>query len=279
MKTDPSSFDTASPWGTWKPAGFAAGCLAISDLLPVCPPARRLALMLRKPVKSGSQHVYDRTIWGLKLRLAGRGNLTEQRWLTMARFHDAPERELLRAALGPGSVFLDVGANAGFYTFWALSLRHPGLRVIAVEPMEEMLVRLRHNLKINDLESAVTLFDCAVTPEPCEVVLADHVGNFGQTSVRSSGEGRRVPGRPLLDLLVEAGADRVDAMKIDIEGFEVPVLEAFFRDAPRPLWPRMIVGEIVGEGGAPLKRLLSGKGYRLDCATKMNGILVLRDDA
>ncbi|MEO5917663.1 MAG: FkbM family methyltransferase [Luteolibacter sp.] len=271
------TFDTTSPWGTWKPRGAAAFSLKLIDLLPPSGIFRKLAFLLRKPVKNSEQAVYDREIWGLKLRLGARGNLTEQRWLTMANFHDAPERDALRGALHPGAVFLDVGANAGFYTFWALSQRHAGLRVIAVEPTEIMLERMRHNLAANNLTSSVTLFPCAVTPTPCEVVIEEHAGNVGQTAVRSEGSGRRVPGRPLLDLLMEAGVDRVDAMKIDIEGFEVPVLEAFFKTAPRTIWPRFVIGEIVGEGGEPLKNLLVSHGYRLDRCTKMNGILVLTE--
>lgn len=269
------SFDTTSPFGTWKPKGFAALSLNMIALLPPTGLFRRLAFLLRKPVKNSAQEVFDREIWGLKLRLSTRGNLTEQRWLTMPNFHDAPEREALRTALHPGAVFLDVGANAGFYTFWALSLRHPGLHVIAVEPTEIMLTRMRHNLAVNNLTSAVTLCACAVTPTPCEVVIDQHVGNIGQTAMRAEGQGKRIPGRPLLDLLIDSKISLVNAMKIDIEGFEVPVLEAFFKTAPRTLWPRLVIGEIVGEGGEPLKNLLISHGYRLERCTKMNGILVL----
>jgi FkbM family methyltransferase len=184
----------------------------------------------------------------------------------------------LAKALTSNSVFLDVGANAGFYTFWALSLKHPGLRVLAVEPTPVMLTRMRHNLAQNQLQDSVTLFPCAVTPEPCEVTIDQHAENIGQSSVSTEGgQGLKVAGRPLLDLLNEAGVSKVDAMKIDIEGFEVPVLTAFFATAPKSLWPRLIVGEIVGEGGAPLKELLISKGYQLQHCTKMNGILVLKN--
>ncbi len=270
-------FDTFSAWGRWKPKGAAALSLKLIDLLPARGIFRKVAFLLRKPVKSSRQDVFDREIWGLKLRLAARGNLTEQRWLTMPNFHDAPEREALRAVLHPGAVFLDIGANAGFYTFWALSQKHADLRVIAAEPSEVMLERLRYNLTINDLTTSVTLYPCAVTPTPCEVVIEEHAGNIGQTAVRSEGTGRRVLGRPLLALLLEAKVERVDAMKIDIEGYEVPVLEAFYTSAPRVLWPRFVIGEIVGEGGEPLKNLLASLGYRLDRCTKMNGILILPD--
>lgn len=270
-------FDTQSPWGSFKPQGTAAFCLSVIDRLPPTALFRRLAFLLRKPVKNCGLDCLDREIWGLKLRLAVKGNLTEQRWLTMPNFHDVPEREALRAALYPGAVFLDVGANAGFYTFWALSQRHAGLRVLAVEPTEVMLERMRHNLTTNDLTNSVTLCACAVTPTPCEVVIEEHEGNIGQTAVRAEGTGRRVPGRPLLELLREAGVAKVDVMKIDIEGFEVPVLEVFYRTAPRALWPRVVIGEIVGEGGEPLKKLLVSHGYQLERATKMNGILILAE--
>jgi len=211
----------------------------------------------------------------LRLRLSARGNLTEQRWLTMEKFHDWPEREALRDALGNNAVFLDVGANAGFYTFWALSLRKPGLRVIAVEPSGAMLQRLRYNLALNQLESAVRVCECAVTPEPGEVVIAEHAENLGQTAVSTEGKGRRVPGRPLLDLLKENGVSHVDALKIDIEGHEIPVLEAFFNTAPRALWPKWIIGEIVGADGGAFQKMLVGRGYTLARATKMNGIFRL----
>ena len=270
-------FDTSSPWGTWKARGCAAFCLKLISCLPASRSFRKVAFVLRKPVKHSKQAWFDREVWGLKMRLAAQGNLTEQRWLTMPHFHDVPEREALSAALRPGGVFLDVGANAGFYTFWALSRKVPDLRVISVEPSRVMLDRLRYNLLVNQLESSVTLFDCAVTPHACEVVMEEHAENAGQATVREGGLGQKVAGRTLLEILESAGVEKVDAMKIDIEGMEVPVLEAFFEKAPRSLWPGFIVGEIVGENGEPLKRLLLSRGYQLQSSTKMNGILRLTE--
>ncbi len=187
------NFDTTSPWGTWKVHGSAALILGLIDKMPVSTISRKLALLLRKPVKASAQEVFDRDIWGLRMRLGTRGNLTEQRWLTMPSFHDTHE----------------------------------------------------------------------------------HAGNAGQSSVRTVGSGRRVQGRPLLDILLESGVSSVDAMKIDIEGFEVPVIEAFYNTAPRTLWPRCVIAEIVGKDGESLKNLLVSRNYKIAHCTKMNGILVL----
>ena len=275
------AFDTLSPWGAHAPRGLAAFSLRLIDRLPVNGFGKRLAFLLRKPVKKNPSPVFDREVWGLRLRLSTRGNLSEQRWLTMPAFHDAAERAALADALPPGGVFFDVGMNAGFYTFWALSLRRPGLRVVSVEPGPAMLERVRHNLAQNGLAEAVSLHGCAVTAEPCEVTIEAHARNLGENSVRAAKAGvpaageLRVPGRPLLDIAREAGATRIDALKIDIEGHELPVLRAFFRDAPRSLWPRLIIAEIVGDGEGTLRRLLLDQGYRVLRETKMNGILRL----
>jgi FkbM family methyltransferase len=270
------SFDTTSPWGTFAPHGLAAVSLRLTSALPRGGLFRRLAFLARKPVKSGRQTLYDRDIWGLRLRLSARGNLSEQRWLTMPQFHDWPERQALRDALSDGAVFVDVGANAGFYTFWALAQRQPALTVIAVEPNPAMLERVRFNLDLNGLGPQVRLVQCAVTPEPCEVALTFHADNLGQTAVRAGGgEEARTPGRPLLDIVRDAGASRIDALKIDIEGHEIPVLTAFFATAPRSLWPRLILGEIVGADGGALRQLLLDRGYVLAGSTKMNGIFRL----
>ncbi|HEY8932348.1 MAG TPA: hypothetical protein VIM44_03435, partial [Rariglobus sp.] len=62
-------FDVTSPWGTFKPRGWIAFCLGVIAKLPSGGFFRRVAFILRKPVKKGKQAVYDRQIWGLKLRL------------------------------------------------------------------------------------------------------------------------------------------------------------------------------------------------------------------
>ena len=62
-------------------------------------------------------------------------------------------------------------------------------------------------------------------------------------SGQASSKAIRVPSLRLQRILEEAGAARVDALKIDVEGFEDRVLTGFFADAPQALWPRAIVIE------------------------------------
>ena len=52
-----------------------------------------------------------------------------------------------------------------------------------------------------------------------------------------------MPALRLQRILDEAGVTRIDALKIDIEGFEDRALIAFFKEAPQTLWPRAVVIE------------------------------------
>ena len=56
----------------------------------------------------------------------------------------------------------------------------------------------------------------------------------------------------------DAGVARVDALKIDIEGFEDRALIPFFKEAPQSLWPRAVVIEH-----------LSREEWKQDCVADM----------
>ncbi len=57
------------------------------------------------------------------------------------------------------------------------------------------------------------------------------------------------------------GFDRLDCVKLDVEGAEDLILEAFFRDAPRRLWPRLlIVEDAPGRWAIDLPALIAGAG-------------------
>lgn len=269
-------FDDQSPWGRWAPGIVERICLKLIGFLPTGSFYKRIAFILRKPIKNGGRFLYDVTIWGFRLRLCSKGNLSEQRWLTMPQFLDVLEREVIAGKLSPGGVFFDVGANAGFYTFWALSLRNPEVRVVAVEPGSKMRQRLAYNLKTNGLDKDVSILTCAVTPERCEVSIEEHEDNLGQTSVHSGYGGTLVEGMPLIDIMDECEVERIDVLKIDIEGGESAVIEALLINCGRDRWPRCVIGEIVGDDSQSFIKVLESVGYELEAATKMNGVFLLK---
>jgi hypothetical protein len=56
---------------------------------------------------------------------------------------------------------------------------------------------------------------------------------------------------PLAHIIAAAGVNRIDTMKIDIEGFEDRALMPFIATAPRSLWPRQSWRPSIARVGAP----------------------------
>jgi FkbM family methyltransferase len=71
----------------------------------------------------------------------------------------------------------------------------------------------------------------------------DNLGASHIVSGKASGKAIKVPSLRLQRILEEAGVSRLDALKIDVEGFEDRVLTGFFRQAPASLWPHAVVIE------------------------------------
>ncbi len=69
----------------------------------------------------------------------------------------------LRDRLPPGGVFVDVGANHGYFTVMAASLLGPAGRVYAFEPNPAVVRQLEHHLQINGLSPRVTILPLALT--------------------------------------------------------------------------------------------------------------------
>ena len=142
-------------------------------------------------------------------------------------------------------MFVDVGANVGTY---ALALaRHVGAdgKVIAIEPHPVTHARLKFNRAASGF-TQVTLVAAAAGPSDGELLIETDGDNLGASHIvtgQPAGNAIRVPALRLQRILAEAGVSQVDALKIDVEGYEDRVLTGFFKEAPPSLWPRAVVIE------------------------------------
>lgn len=133
---------------------------------------------------------------------------------------DAPLLRYLRT-IAPNAVSLDIGANIGL-TALAISAFTPAGRVYAFEPSPNNLAYLRANVQANG--SRVEVVGAAVGDGPGTVSL--HLPPTGaHSSVIRSGapDGPNVANVRMIsidDWMRDSRLDRVDFMKIDVEGFE-----------------------------------------------------------
>lgn len=263
-----------APWGTYAPLGWRRTWLKVLHSLPSGPGWRRLALWLRRPLKNSFGAFVDVGVWGLNLRVRSRGNLSEQRLLLMPQFLDTVEREALASFLQGGGVFFDIGANAGVYSLWVASLRNPSIRGEAFEPDPELCRLLSGNLTANGIAN-IHLNNCALGRTEGTVMLVAGSGNKGENRIEagaSAASGLAVPMTTLPAFLTAKGIARIDALKIDVEGYEVDVLEPLFAGTPRGTWPRLLICEVIQDGDRRLADLLARQGYTRVSQGRLNGI-------
>ena len=129
-------------------------------------------------------------------------------------------------SLSPGMVFVDGGANDGLYSILAGHYVGRAGTVLAVEPSARECRRLEANVALNQLDN-VLLEQVALGDEPGESYLAvagigREVLNALQPHAQDGGEPVRVE---TIDALVHRHRlERVDVIKLDIEGSEVDAL-------------------------------------------------------
>ncbi len=187
--------------------------------------------------------------------------------------YNKEEIDFLKAGTGPGGTFVDIGANIGLYSVALGNFLKPGGRVISIEPNPVCVERLRYNLALNGLDSA-GVFDVGVGDFDGKAKLVVLRNDLAIAHIVRDDVAGDFAVRQLLGILDEAGLQTIDALKIDVEGFERAALEPFFRVAPRARWPKRICMEHLHDSDV-MAGILRGCGYRLLKNTRNNSLLVL----
>lgn len=151
-----------------------------------------------------------------------------------------------------GDVFVDVGANTGFFAIPLAKIVGSAGRVLAFEPADDAAQQLRMQARAEDLLSQITIYEVALgSDEGTGVLRADpeHPQDSTKRSLFIS-NGPTVAEIPVrsFDGLVASGAidlsKGLHAIKIDVEGGEMHVLTGMRRSMEHHR-PRMIVVETI----------------------------------
>lgn len=205
---------------------------------------RLLAALVRRlprgryPVASwlarGRRQVFTAPLRGTEGRL--RFVCPINNWIAREVFYHgiyAPQETILcRHLLQPGMVFMDVGANWGYFSLLAADLVGDSGAVVAFEPHPRLAGLLEANVNLNQLKHVRT-FRLAVADKEGDLSFADFPSdteNWGTAHLAvgqaSSAGDFPVHAVSLSQALRRAGVDRVDLLKMDIEGAEALVLPA-----------------------------------------------------
>ena len=136
--------------------------------------------------------------------------------------------------VAPGDTVLDIAANIGANTLPLARRVGPNGRVIAFEPTDFGVEKLQRNISLNpDLASRISIERIALTNQegwivpgrfyaswPLDNSEDTHERHFGTLKDSSVTHGRSLDG-----YMRDAGIGRVDFIKLDVDGFELDVLE------------------------------------------------------
>lgn len=120
-------------------------------------------------------------------------------------------------------VIVDAGANVGYASVYFAN-RYPEARIIAIEPERSNAELLRRNV---GPYPQIEVIEAAVWYERGTLMLEDG-GNSSAFHVREGDGG--VPALTIPDIMTRAGTDRIDILKIDVEGAEKEIFTS------RPPW-------------------------------------------
>jgi FkbM family methyltransferase len=171
----------------------------------------------------------------------------------------------------PGDVVLDCGGYNGDSAQEALDLG--AKRVVSIEPSPRNLVCLRKNLEKEIADRRVIVVekgvwdrdDVLILEEPADNAASDHIRDVRPTSLTPGGV--KVPLTTIDELVEELHLDKVDFIKMDIEGAEYRALEGA-RKTIAQFHPRLAIAAYHLPGdNEEIPKLVRGiwPGYRLDC--------------
>ncbi|HEY9003247.1 MAG TPA: FkbM family methyltransferase [Mucilaginibacter sp.] len=136
--------------------------------------------------------------------------------------------KLIKISLRPGDVALDIGGNIGLQSIrMSRSVGEQG-KVFAFEPLVHLQEKLSRNIKLNKADN-VKLFPYALSNAESEADFHISKGNWNQGTFNISSN---QPGTEVQHVIIKVADEipdikalnRLDLVKIDVEGFEYQVL-------------------------------------------------------
>lgn len=273
--------DTNSPFGSHRASWRDRQVWRMCDH-PLLPTAwrRRLRKRFARPVNGP----FDVEHHDMRLRLYPAENYCDR--VIFGRGHLPEQAELgaILPLLKPGLVFVDIGANVGSYSLFVGTHLRGKCTLFALEPHPRTFSKLVTNLRFSALP-VDHVFNVGIGGRSEKKDLwSDGGSNIGHTSMLKAGTANaktsvEVDVRPLAKLLTESGVDRIDLLKIDIEGYEDRALAPFLKDAPASLLPEHILIEVAHSDlwEIDLLTMLQSLGYRERFSTAENRLLSRSD--
>lgn len=220
-------------------------------------------------------------------RLYPYDNICEKRVFLTPHLWEIEERTVLKTHIQSHQqaefYFVDAGANVGLYTLFARHCSKKSghiFKSICIEPGRFTAKRLKQNLELSNFEEdEAIVYKSALSDKTGLVSFNVDTNNLGESRLQASDtkmakHANQISAEPLLDIVLRSKFPRIDALKIDIEGQEWPVLNAFLNNADQALIPSIIIMEIAHTPNSQkLLSLCKSKNYQTVNQSRGNIVL------
>jgi FkbM family methyltransferase len=181
--------------------------------------------------------------------------------------------DFIYETLNEGDVFLDIGANIGYFSLLGAKCVGDSGKVVAFEPIPSLVNQIKSSVKENNIFN-IDLINKACGDKEGSMVLTKYDHNIGKSSLintEEEGNSTEVINVLTIDSFCKY-FERINLIKLDVEGFEPEVLMGakqtlrrlkpiiIFEFAPK----RMLKKTDGDEKTKNLFKLLDGLGYELE---------------
>lgn len=132
----------------------------------------------------------------------------------------------------PGMVCVDVGASIGYFTLLFSRLVGRTGKVVSIEPTDFQQPYRKMNVYLNGFADRVHLVEAGAWDKDEIIKMPRNAPPYVQTELRC---------RPIDDILEELGINKIDFIKIDVDGPEPNVLKGLIRTIERSPDMKMVV--------------------------------------
>jgi len=229
-------------WGTFAPRGTNK---LLRVLVRLGLGRGKIKKLFQKLWDYGEGEPVDIECLGLRFRCYLGSNNIENRIILSSKIRERQELQLLKTCLKDGGTFIDIGANIGYYSLMAA--KFGATQVIAFEPNEVVRSRFEFNSLQNNFSNIIDIIPSALGEKNGQATLMIPTNDLGASSLvpnKILGKAVTVTVQRIDDVLREKNIESVDALKIDVEGFEFEVLSPLL-ECDVTLLPKLIIIEYV----------------------------------
>jgi FkbM family methyltransferase len=178
--------------------------------------------------------------------------------------HEFPDMGFLLHVLTDKDLFIDVGANVGSYTILACAAI--GANGYAFEPVPSTFQRLVENIRLNHLENRVKYLNIGIGREKSVIKFTGDMDTVNHALAEGEKHAHAISVEvSTLDAVLKGQSPSL--LKIDVEGYETPVLEGASETLKKPTLHSVIM-ELNGSGRrynydeSRILELMSGYGFK-----------------